>query len=51
VLEEHTNHVDIFEPQDILEDVEMICWGMKKIVELLKGTVVKVGVDAICKCL
>jgi hypothetical protein len=25
VLEEHTNHVDIFEPQDVLEGVEMIC--------------------------
>ncbi|KAJ6543513.1 hypothetical protein B0H10DRAFT_1854054, partial [Mycena sp. CBHHK59/15] len=45
VLEEHTDHVDIFEPQDVLEGVEMICWGMKKIATPLKGKVVGIGVD------
>jgi hypothetical protein len=51
LLEEHTDHVDIFKPQDVPEGVEMICWGMKKIAELLKGKVVEIGVDATCKCL
>ncbi|KAJ6609912.1 hypothetical protein B0H10DRAFT_2225449 [Mycena sp. CBHHK59/15] len=46
LFEEHTDEVDIFEPQDILEGVEMICWGMKKIAEPLKGKVVEIGVDA-----
>ncbi|KAJ7931949.1 hypothetical protein B0H13DRAFT_1545554, partial [Mycena leptocephala] len=46
VLEEHTDHVDICEPQDVPEGVEMICWGMKKIAMPLKGKVVEIGVDA-----
>ncbi|KAJ7307825.1 hypothetical protein DFH08DRAFT_975430 [Mycena albidolilacea] len=46
VLEEHTDHVDIFEPQNVPEGVEMICWGMKQISTLLKGKVVEIGVDA-----
>ncbi|KAJ7101717.1 hypothetical protein C8R44DRAFT_887916 [Mycena epipterygia] len=46
LLEEHTDDVNIFEPQDIPEGVEMICWGMKKIAEPLKGKVVEIGVDA-----
>ncbi|KAJ6587914.1 hypothetical protein B0H19DRAFT_1057210 [Mycena capillaripes] len=33
----HTDDVAIFEPQDIPEGVEMICWGMKKITTPLKG--------------
>ncbi|KAJ7342562.1 hypothetical protein DFH08DRAFT_1012256 [Mycena albidolilacea] len=45
VLEEHTDHVDIFEPQNVPEGVEMICWGMKQISTLLKGKVVEIGVD------
>ncbi|KAJ6622226.1 hypothetical protein B0H10DRAFT_1944828 [Mycena sp. CBHHK59/15] len=49
LLEEHTNDIDIFEPQDILEGVEMLCWGMKKIAEPLKGKVVEIGVDTTCK--
>ncbi|KAJ6571057.1 hypothetical protein B0H19DRAFT_987718 [Mycena capillaripes] len=46
LLEEHTDDVVIFEPQDVPEGVEMICWGMKKIATPLKGKVVEIGVDA-----
>ncbi|KAJ6602810.1 hypothetical protein DFH09DRAFT_1270635 [Mycena vulgaris] len=46
VLEEHIDDVDIFEPQDVPEGVEMICWGMKKIATPLKGKIVEIGVDA-----
>ncbi|KAJ6578624.1 hypothetical protein B0H10DRAFT_2236088 [Mycena sp. CBHHK59/15] len=46
LLEEHTDDIDIFEPTDIPEGVEMVCWGMKKIAMPLKGKIVEVGVDA-----
>jgi hypothetical protein len=50
LLEEHTDDIDIFEPTDIPEGVEMVCWGMKKIAAPLKGKIVEVGVDATCMC-
>ncbi|KAJ7909714.1 hypothetical protein B0H13DRAFT_2330063 [Mycena leptocephala] len=46
LLEEHSDDVDIFEPEDVPEGVEMLCWGMKKIATPLKGKIVEVGVDA-----
>ncbi|KAJ7246826.1 hypothetical protein B0H12DRAFT_1220454 [Mycena haematopus] len=46
LLQEHTSDIDIFEPQDIPEGVDMICWGMKKIATPLKGKIVEIGVDA-----
>ncbi|KAJ7086004.1 hypothetical protein B0H15DRAFT_950602 [Mycena belliarum] len=46
MLEEHTDDIDIFEPQNVPEGVEMMCWGMKKIATPLKGKVVEIGVDA-----
>lgn len=50
MLEEHTDDIDIFNLQDVPEGVEMVCWGMKKIAEPLRGKVVEIGVDATCKC-
>ncbi|KAJ6611363.1 hypothetical protein B0H10DRAFT_2224139 [Mycena sp. CBHHK59/15] len=41
LLEEHTDDIDIFEPMDIPEGVEMVCWGMKKIAMPLKGKIVE----------
>ncbi|KAJ7787334.1 hypothetical protein B0H14DRAFT_3580477 [Mycena olivaceomarginata] len=46
LLEQHPDDVDIFQPEDIPEGVEMLCWGMKKIATPLKGKIVEVGVDA-----
>ncbi|KAJ6558978.1 hypothetical protein B0H10DRAFT_2369275 [Mycena sp. CBHHK59/15] len=46
LLEEHGDDVDIFKPEDIPEGVEMLCWGMKKVVGPLKGKIVEIGVDA-----
>ncbi|KAJ7315637.1 hypothetical protein DFH08DRAFT_625003, partial [Mycena albidolilacea] len=46
LLEEHTDDVDIFQPQDVPEGVEMQCWGMKNIATPLKGKVVEIGIDA-----
>lgn len=48
LLEEHREDVDIFEPENIPEGVEMLCWGMKKIAGPLKGKIVEIGVDATC---
>ncbi|KAJ6552665.1 hypothetical protein DFH09DRAFT_925044 [Mycena vulgaris] len=46
LLEEHGNDVDIFTPEEVPEEVEMLCWGMKKIAGPLKGKIVEIGVDA-----
>jgi hypothetical protein len=48
LLVEFSDDVDIFEPKNILEGVEMLAWGMKKIAERLKGKVVEIGMDATC---
>jgi hypothetical protein len=41
--------MDIFEIENLLEEVEMLAWGMKKIAKPLKGNIVEVGMDATCK--
>ncbi|KAJ7933128.1 hypothetical protein B0H13DRAFT_1856418 [Mycena leptocephala] len=43
MLEEYTDHVDIFEPRDVPEGVEMVCWGMKKIATPLEGKAVEIA--------
>ncbi|KAJ6609187.1 hypothetical protein B0H10DRAFT_2298764 [Mycena sp. CBHHK59/15] len=39
LLEEYGEDVDIFKLVDIPEGVEILCWGMMKIAELLKGQI------------
>ncbi|KAJ7934879.1 hypothetical protein B0H13DRAFT_2481333, partial [Mycena leptocephala] len=39
VLEDHLDDVDIFEPEDVPDGVEMLCWGMKKIAMPLTGKI------------
>ncbi|KAJ7143889.1 hypothetical protein C8R44DRAFT_141341 [Mycena epipterygia] len=46
LLAEFGDDVDVFKPEDVPEGVEMVCWGMKKIAEALKGKIVEIGVDA-----
>ncbi|KAJ7850525.1 hypothetical protein B0H14DRAFT_3664816 [Mycena olivaceomarginata] len=46
LLREYLDDVDVFEPEDVPDGVEMVCWGMKRIAEPLKGKIVEVGVDA-----
>ncbi|KAJ7833625.1 hypothetical protein B0H14DRAFT_2364226, partial [Mycena olivaceomarginata] len=46
LLREYPDDVDVFEPEDVPDGVEMVCWGMKRIAEPLKGKIVEVGVDA-----
>ncbi|KAJ7654535.1 hypothetical protein DFH06DRAFT_1092784 [Mycena polygramma] len=46
LLHQHKDDVDVFEPEDVPEGVEMLCWGMKKTAEPLRGKVVEIGVDA-----
>ena len=41
--------MNVFEPVNIPEGVEVLCWGMKKIAGPLKGKIVEVGLDATCK--
>ncbi|KAJ6629647.1 hypothetical protein B0H10DRAFT_1764886, partial [Mycena sp. CBHHK59/15] len=45
LLEEHGDDIDLFEPEGVPEGVEMLCWGMKKIAEPLRGKIVEIGVD------
>ena len=49
LLVEYGDEVDIFKIENLPEGVEMLAWGMKKIVELLKGKIVEVRMDATCK--
>ncbi|KAJ7774147.1 hypothetical protein DFH07DRAFT_988137 [Mycena maculata] len=37
LLHEYSDDVDIFQPEAVPEGVEMLCWGMKKIAEPLRG--------------
>lgn len=46
LLAEYGDDVDIFEPVDIPDGVEMLAWGMKQIAQPLKGKVVEIGMDA-----
>ena len=48
LLKEHGDDVDIFTPFGVPDGVEMLCWGMKRIISRLKGKIFEVGVDATC---
>ncbi|KAJ7789309.1 hypothetical protein B0H14DRAFT_2944863 [Mycena olivaceomarginata] len=48
LLEEFRDDVHLFHPEDVPDGIEMLCWGMKKIAEPLRGNVVEIGVDATC---
>jgi hypothetical protein len=48
LLKEFSNEVDLFEPKDIPEGVEILAWGMKKIAEPLRGKIFQVAMDATC---
>lgn len=48
LLKEFSNEVDLFEPKNIPEGVEILAWGMKKIAEPLRGKVLEVAMDATC---
>ena len=46
---EFRDEVDAFEPVSVPEGVEMLAWGMKKIVDgPLTGKVFEIGMDATC---
>jgi hypothetical protein len=49
LLAEYVDDIDIFEPVDIPDGVEMLAWGMKRIAKPLKGKVVEIGMDATCE--
>jgi len=49
LLADFGDDVDVFNPQEVPDGVEILCWGMKKIAEPLKGRCVEVGLDATCK--
>ena len=49
LLVEFGNEVDVFEPIDVPEGVEILAWGMKKIAESLNGKVLEIGMDATCE--
>lgn len=48
LLADFGDDVDVFNPQGVPDSVEILCWGMKKIAEPLKGRCVEVGLDATC---
>ena len=49
LLSEYNDDVDIFDPKNVPEGVEILCWGMKKITGPLKNKVAEIGLDATCK--
>ena len=49
LLAKYGDDMDIFEPVDIPDGVEMLAWGMKRIAEPLRGKVVEIGMDATCE--
>lgn len=49
LLSEYGDEVDIFEPVDVPEGVEILAWRMKKIAEPVRGKVVEIGMDATCE--
>ena len=48
LLAEFRADVDIFEPFGVPDGVEMLAWGMKRIVGPLRGKVVEIAMDATC---
>jgi hypothetical protein len=49
LLTEYNDEVDIFEPSNIPDGVEILAWGMKRIAGPLRGKVIEIGMDATCK--
>ena len=49
LLAEYGDEVDVFEIENLPEAVEMLAWGIKKIMEPLKGKIAEVAIDATCK--
>jgi hypothetical protein len=49
LLAEYPKEVDLFHVNGVLEDVELLAWGMMKIATPLKGQIVEIGMDATCK--
>ena len=50
LLEEFGDEVDVFDIKPA-EGVEQLAWGMKRILEKLRGKVVEIGIDATCEYL
>ena len=50
LLEEFNDDDDVFKI-NVAEGVQQLCWVMKKILVMLKGKVVKIGMDATCKAI
>jgi hypothetical protein len=48
LLKKFPDEVEIFDIE-VVEGVEQLAWGMKKILESLKGKVVEIGIDAMCE--
>ncbi|KAJ7194445.1 hypothetical protein GGX14DRAFT_679021 [Mycena pura] len=46
LLKEYKDEVDVFAPQGVPEDIEILCWGMKQITQRLKTRVVEIAMDA-----
>ena len=49
LLTEFPDEVDIFMPENVPEDVQILCWGMKKISTRLTARIVEIAIDATCK--
>jgi hypothetical protein len=49
LLREFDGDVILFEPVDVPDGVEILCWSMKRIVKIIEGKVVEIGLDATCQ--
>ena len=46
---EYPEEVDVFDIKGIPEDIEILAWGLKKIMTPLKGHIMDIGMDATCQ--
>ena len=49
LLAKYGDAVDIFDLVGVLDGVEILAWGMKRIAETLRGKIVEIGIDATCE--
>lgn len=49
LLGEYQPDVDLFTLTGLPDGVEALAWGMKKVIDRLRGKVVEIAIDATCK--
>ena len=50
LLREYSSEIDLFDDIPREEGVEQLCFGLRKVLEGLKGKIIEIALDATCKC-